>query len=321
MRWRRRRPRDVSALRREGDITGLQAAARDYSAIRDSGRWIDTGAETRRRAVTALAEFYGPFVVETLVEALDDRDPRVRTDAVTGLRKQGSAAPPEPLIRALARSDHERLRPFRSEVLATLTSMHAERLPEAFTRALLELERDPLGDDDLLALRALLGADRRGNAARVEVVAIAVEGLGAVSAQHARAEQILEWFPEPAVARMIELLQMGREAPSLIRVLGASAALPAVEPLVGLLRSDSIEIRTAAAMSLGEIKDTRAVEPLFAATQDTELAVREAALRALDGMGTAAVAVGVARLIGPTLAALGTDSQSALRPGTNDPTD
>jgi HEAT repeat protein len=49
------------------------------------------------------------------------------------------------------------------------------------------------------------------------------------------------------------------------------------------------------------LKDTRAVEPLLYASSDSEYSVREAADSALDGMGVAAVVVGLAALVRPML--------------------
>ena len=64
--------------------------------------------------------------------------------------------------------------------------------------------------------------------------------------------------------------------------LGNSAA---VEPLIAVLQDQSSAVRGAAANSLGKFSDTHAVEPLIALLQDPDAKVRALAARALGRLG------------------------------------
>jgi HEAT repeat protein len=71
----------------------------------------------------------------------------------------------------------------------------------------------------------------------------------------------------------------------------------AVEPLLAALNDKNSAIRGRAAAALGQIGDARVVEPLLAALNDQDSAVRERAARALGRIGDA-------RAVEPLLAAL-----------------
>jgi hypothetical protein len=56
----------------------------------------------------------------------------------------------------------------------------------------------------------------------------------------------------------------------------------AVEPLLGALKDEAFEVRTAAAKSLGKIADPRAIDPLQELLRDNYSGVRAAAAEALQ---------------------------------------
>jgi HEAT repeat protein len=62
-----------------------------------------------------------------------------------------------------------------------------------------------------------------------------------------------------------------------------------------------VETRSEAATALGHLNDTRAVQALIGATQDSEQTVRDAASEALNAMGMAAVIIGVASVLRETV--------------------
>lgn len=69
-------------------------------------------------------------------------------------------------------------------------------------------------------------------------------------------------------------------------LLGDLKVTRAVEPLIKILADDGSHImRTEAAKALGKIKDERAVEPLIKALEDDEKSVRTAAITALGRIG------------------------------------
>ena len=65
----------------------------------------------------------------------------------------------------------------------------------------------------------------------------------------------------------------------------ALVQIKAVEPLIQALKHDDVRVRMRAAWVLGEIKDSRAVEPLSQLTLDTDSNVRQAVQEALDAIG------------------------------------
>ena len=68
-------------------------------------------------------------------------------------------------------------------------------------------------------------------------------------------------------------------------VLGQIGDTRAVEPLIAALKDESWGVRHYAAEALGQIGDTRAVELLIAALKDRDSNVREAAAGALEALG------------------------------------
>ncbi len=95
-------------------------------------------------------------------------------------------------------------------------------------------------------------------------------------------------------------------------MLGRVKDARALEPLVAALRSPDAQVRAECCLALGELRDPAASEPLLAATRDPEHVVRAAAGQALDRIGTAAIAVGVAALLRPLLESAPADGRHAL---------
>lgn len=58
----------------------------------------------------------------------------------------------------------------------------------------------------------------------------------------------------------------------------ALGQIKVVEPLIQALKHDDVRVRMRAAWVLGEIKDSRAIEPLSQLTLDTDSNVRQAVL-------------------------------------------
>jgi HEAT repeat protein len=67
--------------------------------------------------------------------------------------------------------------------------------------------------------------------------------------------------------------------------LGEIGDTRAVEPLADKLASESTEVRVSAASALGQIGDTKAVDPLIRALGDTDSTVRGNAAYALGEIG------------------------------------
>ncbi len=69
--------------------------------------------------------------------------------------------------------------------------------------------------------------------------------------------------------------------------LGELGDARAVQPLTAALEEDEVDVRVTAALALGQLGEARAVEPLIAALQDEEVVVRAAAAHALGLLGDA----------------------------------
>jgi HEAT repeat protein len=125
-------------------------------------------------------------------------------------------------------------------------------------------------------------------------------------------------------------LQAKGDVPGLIKALGfkkdpavrrdAAAALGqlgdsrAVEPLLAALSDVEPEVRASVAAALGLLGELSAVEPLIGALQDDDPSVRTAAALALGGLGPALAGIGDDRAVLPLILAL-QDGFAAVREG------
>jgi HEAT repeat protein len=308
VRFRQGRKPDVRKLKRQGDLAGLREAVRYQETVPDrNGRVLDLGVQIRVEAAHALGDFYGPEVTSALFAALGDRDERVRLAAVHGLRRTRADDASEALLQALAAWPDDRGAATKEEALDALLELGENELPQRFAAKLVENGAGPPSAgkrellEALLRLEGLISADARG---RAVTRAVAERVIGRLDDgdpdRRARAETVLAWVSRDATDLLLPRLD-GPGRASAARLLGASRDSEAVEPLIRALQDLDPEVRLAAARSLGKLKDTRAVEPLLYASGDQEFEVREAADSALDGMGVAAVVVGLAALVRPML--------------------
>jgi HEAT repeat protein len=306
--FRQGRKPDVAKLRRRGDLAALREAVGYQETLADrTGRALDLGVGIRVQAVIALSDFYGPEVTSVLFDALGDRDERVRLAAVRALRETRSEDASEALLQALAAWPDDRGAATKAEALDALLELGDGELPQRFVLKLIRdrpdrpsaAKREVL--EALFRVEALISGDgRRGTAARsvAERVVPLLEDESPYRREHA--ETVLGWVSREVPDLLLDRLRGPTRAPA-ARLLGPSRDSRAVEPLAHLLADPDPEVRVAAARSLGQLRDTRAVESLLLATRDSEYAVREAADAALDGMGVAAVVVGLAALVRPML--------------------
>jgi HEAT repeat protein len=101
------------------------------------------------------------------------------------------------------------------------------------------------------------------------------------------AQASMEEICERAGQRLAnERYRRHRAAQALAWLCGRQWNAPLNYLLVALVETDS-EVRRAAATALGQLKDTRAVEPLLSALHDTDSEVRRAAAEALGQLGDA----------------------------------
>ncbi|MBN1527625.1 MAG: HEAT repeat domain-containing protein [Thermoleophilaceae bacterium] len=289
---------NVKSLAKEGDIEGLVEAARYRDVVRRvDGRSSDAGAAVREAAVLALAKIGGDRADETLIRALGDPADRVRCAAIVALHDRGDDA-------SLAMA------------AAHLREEDGQALPAAF-RALLELQKPgstgrlvmaivhrgdvrPVNETDGAIVRAL--RESEGPECDMDVVELLVSTLTDEREDVAeRAEDLLELLAPESVDALIRELSFGLAPARAAAVLGRVKDARGLDSLVGGLRHDDPQVRAECCSALGELRDPAASEPLLAATRDQEHVVRAAAGAALDRIGTAAIAVGVAALLRPLL--------------------
>jgi HEAT repeat protein len=295
----RRAPR-IDKLQQAGDVEALRAAL-DYSDAPDSGDgsvWT-LGAPTRAEAAAALATFEGPVVESGLAHALTDPDARVRGTALDRISQRSSPVAVEALIEGVVRWPYPAEYDALEKALATLVGWAPPGIAETYVGMLLAPDAPELDQRHQDALGALTGADPAGEAAERRVADHLVEQLDepGPAARTARIHQLLGWLGPSASEGVLRRLDSGNAGPRVVRAAGALQDARAVEPLVALIGSQDAATRSAAAAALGHLQDTRAVQALTAATQDPDQVVRAAASEALNGMGVAAVIVGVASVM------------------------
>ena len=299
-----RRTPKIDQLHQDGDVEALRAAL-DYSDApqRDDGTAWTLGAPTRAQAAAALATFEGPVVESGLAHALTDPDARVRNTALDRISQRSSPVAVEALIEGVIRwpypDDYDAL----ETALATLVGWAPQGMAEAYVRMLLDPDAPELDERHEDALGALTGGDPAGEAAEGHVADYLVVLLDepGPAARAARIHQILAWLGPRGSDSVLRHLDSGTAGPGAVRAAGALQDARAVEPLVALIGSQDASTRSAAAAALGHLNDTRAVQVLTAATQDPAQVVRAAASEALNGMGVAAVIVGVASVMRQTM--------------------
>ena len=317
-----RRTPKIDQLHQDGDVEALRAAL-DYSDApqRDDGTAWTLGAPTRAQAAAALATFEGPVVESGLAHALSDPDARVRATALDRISQRSSPVAVEALIEGIILWPYPEDYDALEKGLATLVGWAPPRVAETYVWMLLAPEAPELDERHQDALGVLTGADPDGEAAERRVADYLVEQLGepAPAAQAARIHQLLAWLGTSGSEAVLRRLDSGAASPGVVRAAGALQDSRALEALVALTGSQDTPTRAAAAAALGHLNDTRAVQVLTAATQDPAQVVRAAASEALNGMGVAAVIVGVASVMRQTLRELGAgggpdDAENELSP-------
>lgn len=283
----------------------------------DSKKWIAQLSDPAKR-VQAASELMrlGPAAVDGLVETLTAKDANLRTMAAQLLVKLGTRGIPR--LAQLLASTHPATRQLVADILGEI------RQPSAVP-ALTEAAR---GEYFTVRARAASALAKIGDAQAVPaLIALLADNEPTVRIAAARA---VGKFRDPrSIIRLSDLLLEDREIevrqaaaqglaetrlpeaiPYFIEAMADSfwwyerenAAKPmldsleqfgaqAVEPLIGALSNPEGTVRRNAAIILGHIRDTRAVEPLGMALYDMHDEVGRAAAESLAGFGAAALGV------------------------------
>jgi HEAT repeat protein len=308
---------NVKALARRGDADGLVAAAGYQDLIAASGDGLlDRGAQVRQEAIVALGAL-GPEVgADAVRAALTDPSDEVRVAAVRVLFAREDAVS---LAAALAwlPTDRSHSRPL---AIRALLELRRPACAPALTCALVSAPGDgPVGVDEATVLKLLLDADE-GTDAPAEVVEELLMALADERDPVAeRAEELLAMTAPVSTEGLIAELKAGAAPHRAAAVLGQIKDTRALEPLMeGLLHRDA-RVRAECAGALGELRDPAAVEALIRACRDPEHRVRAQAGCALDRLGMVALVVGVSTMIRPMIleAIEGAETRPALAKAEN----
>ncbi len=227
----------------------------------------------RSQAASNLGAAKSQRAVPALIAALRDQDPSVRTAAAQALGQIGDPRALDPLLAAL-----------KANVDPTIFDDEHRAIGEAL---------GSLGKPALDPLLSLLSDKTLGGYARAGLVRMgdpAVDSIGALlnSPDHDLAIEAAGMLGDikdkRAVGPLLAALNTGNSdlRYSEVYALGELKDPQAVGPVVAVLKGDaSAENRRGAADALGNIGDAGAVDPLIAATTDSDGSVRRAAARAL----------------------------------------
>jgi HEAT repeat protein len=288
------------------------------------------------KAIKILREIGDPQAVDPLIGLLTDKDEYIRLQSVITLGDLRDPRAVEPLINTLADKDRD----VRTGAINALGQIGNARAVHALIDTaqddpaaveVLEKVRNPSAVDTLLAV---LVDEKKDEAIRYSA-AKALGELGdpqsvapLIATLQDNSREIREWAAAAlgkirdarAVAPLIATLadenwQVRKRAVNALEDLGELA----VNPLIATLRDDSKDarrrtalidedkdLRKSAAIALGRIGDTRAVEPLIASLKDEDEVVRKQVARALGWLGDS-------RAVEPLEKALKTENDKAAQ--------
>lgn len=303
--------REITLLDAEPEqAAAIRALERDMVALwlQDVLETADSDHEARAKRLRELAADIAmlhpatvAWIVEQLVQLLGDEKPAVAWTAMGTLGFFGDAVPLAPLITILLTSS------WSMKMAAYRTLKALRRLPS------LEQCTELFNDDDWELRQALIEAigtarnpllgsllvDALADE-REEVRNAAIHGMGEL-AQDAPVALLLSLLrsasSELSGAAAASLGRLGQDAPvgdlldalrqrstcqQAAKALGMLGEHAPVSSLIEATRSSLAEVRASAAMALGTLKNSLALMPLTLLLQDTDRAVRRAAIEAIE---------------------------------------
>jgi HEAT repeat protein len=292
-----RKPK-VESLARDEDVEGLVEATSYYELVRTSPEAVsDLGIPVRAEAILALSELGPEAGKKAVAGALRDPADSVRCAAVRVLHARQEADALLEALRWLPATEGES----RELALRAVLGLRELVTPVVLADAMIHGEHEELLDeDDEPLIESLIeqgGGDAGGALIELLVSSLADERGIVVD----RAGELLRRLAPAGVEALVAELRSGPAASEAAYVLGTIADRKTLGPLVEGLGHNDPRVRAESAAALSELRDPAAVKPLLAATHDADHGVRTQATRALDGLGTAAVIVGVAALLEPVI--------------------
>jgi HEAT repeat protein len=296
----RRLPK-VEKLERRRDVKKLSRAARYTDPVVDrDGRPVDLGAGIRRDAVAALGRVGDIAGAAAVRDALRDRDEDVRLAAIQAAVAIADEDLADRTLDSVARWPASE-RASRRQAVDALVNGGLPRAGVEMARKLLD-PAAPMDDDAGPMLSRL---SRETGDAEAVAAQLAQTLADADPARRDRAAQLLHWFPDEALERVIGALGEDRARLQAIALLGDLRDARAREPLAEILTDPDPVVRRQAVVALGQLKDPRAAEALLRASLDPDYTVRSEAVAALNRLGAAGVLVGLFSYLRPRVPSVG----------------
>lgn len=267
-------PPDVKKLKEKGDVKGLIKA---IGYDKGDGRVSSEAAD-------ALSEINNPWMMELLINALNDSNPRVRESVASSLGNMRNSRAVEPLIVALNDSDSKvcasaakslgKLGDLKAvdPLIVTLQSSTSKNVRSNAAEALGKL-KNPKSIESLTVTLKDLNLNVRRSAYMALIKMGWVPGNDEITVY----AYGIAWIPQE---RDNEFVIGANEVEALISSIRSNEGwyrrdaaeklskitdLNAVEQLIGALEDSDILVCRSAADALGNIKDPRVVEPLIEA--------------------------------------------------------
>jgi HEAT repeat protein len=285
---------NIAALVEREDLEGLLGAASYQSfASNELGDNDDSGSLVRAEAIAALGKLAPERARRVVRASLYDPADEVRCEAVRVLSVLHETEPLAQALKWLPKDEP-------SYVLALdALAEPGESVPlPAVADALVHREDDePIGEAAAQLILSLLEREGADVAGVLEVALAALDDERGIVVD--RAAELLVWLAPGSVEALVGEMEKGSNPAMAAYVLGSIGDPRTLPALVDGLRHAHPRVRRESACALAELQDPAAVKPLLRATRDPDHAVRTQAGMALDGLGSAAVIVGVAALMRP----------------------
>jgi HEAT repeat protein len=253
-----------------GELGDVRAVDPLIQALKDQ-----EDGDIRMAAAAALGDLKDPRAVEPLIQALEDRYDEVRRNAAGSLGEIKDTRSVEPLIKLLKDNDNI----VRGNTARALGAIGDIRATEPLIVAL---------KDDQVRWLAVEALGKIGDSRAVDPLIQALKDNGSGNVRGRAALALGEINDTRAVEPLILTLMNDDEQ---TRIDAAEAlgmiGKPAVGPLILLLENNNSTIQWWAAVALGNLKDSRAIDPLIRglALGDEHWLVRRAAANALGMIG------------------------------------
>jgi HEAT repeat protein len=241
----------------------------------------DKDVKVRNDAAWSLGKMGDPKAVDPLVGALADKESSVRDWAVLALAKIGKPST-DALIAALRR-EGAKASPVRAQAAGALGLIKDAKAVEPLILALKD------GDNDTRYWAAIALGMINDSRAEDPLIQTLADGNAQVREEAGRAIRAIKGHQAAEIFKQLLSDSNSSMRRGAAGALGDSQDEGAFEPLVQAMHDESAMVRSEAAKSLGKLNNTSAIGPLMQALIDDEKGVRSEAASALAKIGEPAV--------------------------------